>query len=185
MKRINNISKILLATTLSLTMGLTGCNSNSNEKNGTTEVKTERDFTPLEKEISKLKDFQKTDKVYDNKDLEPFNKMQGYLYSIKEANVGEDLELIELIPPTKEGLAELEKDGEDYHFISNVIIPCCFIYIEAYEEWAKYYPRLMNDTDFSGYARVNDDYIYATREELEEAFSVNERSQFVQYKLSK
>lgn len=171
-------------------MTMTGC---SNEKTSqkednnvvTSEEPVEKELTPLEKEISELKDFQEVDKTYDNKDLEPFNKMQGYLYSIKEANVNEDLELIELIPPTKDGLAELDKDGEEYKFIGNVIVPCYFIYIEAYEEWAKYYPRLMNDTDFSGYARVDDEYIYATPEELEKTFSISERSQAVQYKLTK
>lgn len=172
MKRINNISKILLATTLSLTMGLTGCNSNSNEKHGTTEVKTERDFTPLEKEISKLKDFQKTDKVYDNKDLEPFNKIQGYLYSVNEQYGRDSVEIIELIPPTKEGLAELEKYGENYKFISNVIIPCCFQYTDE-REWVKRYPFQMNEEIKTYWNRADPKYLYATQEELMDFVSSN------------
>ena len=172
MKRINNTSKILLVIFLSLTMGLTGCSSNSNEKNGTTEVKTERDFTPLEKEISKLKDFQKTDKVYDNKDLELFNKIQGYLYSVNEQYGRDSVEIIELIPPTKEGLAELEKYGENYKFISNVIIPCCFQYTDE-REWVKRYPTHMNEEIKTYWHRADPKYLYATQEELMDFVSSN------------
>ena len=172
MKRINNTSKILLATTLSLTMGLTGCNSNSNEKNGTTEVKTEKEFTPLEKEISELKDFQKTDKVYDNKDLELFNKIQGYLYSVNEQYGRDSVEIIELIPPTEEGLAELEKDGEDYHFISNVIIPCSFYFTDE-GNWVKCYPAHMNEEIKAYWFRADMEYLYTTQEELNNVFGSN------------
>lgn len=126
--------------------------------------------------------------MYDNKDLEPFNKMQGYLYSIKEANVGEDLELIELIPPTKDGLAELEKDGEDYHFISNVIIPCYFVNV-SYNDmgWTKYYPIQMNEKDKSKYFAADPEYLYATDEELNDVFgntdaTKDENYQYIFYK---
>lgn len=172
MKRICNTSKILLATTLSLTMVLTGCNSNSNGGNGTTEVKTERELTPLEKEISELKDFQKTDKVYNNKDLEPFNKMQGYLYSVNEKYGRDSVEIIKLIPPTKEGIAELEKDGENYKFISNVIIPCSFYFTDG-GNWVKCYPAHMNEEIKAYWFRADMEYLYITQEELNDVFGSN------------
>lgn len=184
MKRINNTSKILLATTLSLTMGLTGCNSNSNEKNGTTEVKTERDFTPLEKEISELEDFQIIEKTYDNKDLEPFNKMQGYLYSIKEVNGKDSIENISLIPPTEKGKEYLEKDGDYYEIIDNVIIPC-YIYYTSDGEWVKRYPTRMGETQLGRYVAAPEEYLYTSQDELNQMFGSQKEEFGNQFQLTK
>lgn len=169
--------KVLLIVTLSLTMGLTGCSSKENNKpndeNGSTKVDSKKELTPLEKEISELVDWQVTDKVYENKDLEPFNKMQGYLYSVNEASGKGAVEVIELTPPTAEGLAELEKYGQEYNFIDNVIIPCYFE-LTSEKMWVKRYPVHMNEDIKTYWFRADPEYLYATQEELNDVFSSNE-----------
>ncbi|MEG0276461.1 MAG: hypothetical protein RR630_05480 [Coprobacillus sp.] len=169
-----NTLKIILSSAIFLSpFALTGCSKQEKEQpSGKTNTEVEpktKELTVLEKEIKELKDFQVVDKVYDNKDLEPFNKMQGYLYSINETPGRDNVEVIELLPPTKEGLKVLEKSGENYRFINNVIIPCYFEYTDE-NTWVKRYPSNMNQTIKTYWFRADSKYLYSSDEELNKFF---------------
>lgn len=174
---MKTIRKVLLVIILSLTIGLTGCSSKENNKsNGQNEAKKiepEKELTPLEKEISELQEFQTTDKIYDNKDLEPFNLMQGYLYRVVKGKV--DVEIVELTgPDDKESLEKLETDGYEYIFVDNVIIPIYFAYDENECKWYKLYYVHMNSKDSEYPVRMDDKYRYISDEELTELFGTED-----------
>lgn len=174
---MKTIRKVLLVATLSLTMGITGCsskeNNNPNDGDGTTEVEPKRELTSLEKEISELQEFQTTDKIYDNKDLEPFNLMQGYLY--RKIKGKDETEVVELTgPDNEEALQELQSNGYTYVFIDNVIIPIYFSYDENEGKWYKMYYKHMNSKDITYPIRMDDKYRYISDEELTELFGTDD-----------
>lgn len=172
--------KIMLSGAFILSpLALTGCSKQENSQTGgepTTEVEPTpegkpevKELTPLEKEISEIEDFQVVNKVYDNKDLEPFNKMQGYYYNVSR-NGKDARQIIEYIAPDEQGLAKLEQFGEDYELINMVIVPCYFAYSEYSEEWLKLYPTYMNETNSLYYVFVDESYKYISDEELNKTF---------------
>lgn len=187
MKSLSNIKKVLLAIFLSLTMGLTACtvkeNENSNNGNGATEeeVEPKKELTPLEKEISELEEFQITDKIYDNEDLEPYNLIQGYLYRIGKGR--DETEIVELTgPDDKEAMQQLQSDGYQYTFLNTVVMPTYFAYDENEQKWYKLYDKHINMKGKMFPVEIDDKYRYASDEELTELFGIDDpfiKKQFV------
>ncbi len=160
--------------------GLTGCSGNHDKPNDTqpttqdvvTETKpdTNLEKTPEELEAEALQDFQivPDGKTYNNEILERYNKIQAYRYIV---NPGRDQsEVIELIPPTEEGLAELQKNGRVHQFIESVILPCCFVFYTKDEGWIKTHPGKMWDTRRDFYVVSNKQYKYISDEDLYKLF---------------
>lgn len=177
MKSLGNIRKVILASILTFTMGLTACtvkeSENSNNEKETTEVEPKKELTPLEKEISELKDFQKTDKIYDNEDLEPYNLIQGYLYRIAKGR--DETEIVELTgPDDKEAMQQLESDGYQYTFLNTVVMPTYFAYDENEQKWYKLYDKHINMKDKVLPVRMDDKYRYTSDEELTELFGIDD-----------
>lgn len=188
MKSLGNIRKVILASILTFTMGLSACtvkeSENSNNEKETTEVEPKKELTPLEKEISELKDFQKTDKIYDNKDLEPYNLIQGYLYRVVKGR--DESEVVELTgPDDKEAMQQLQTDGYQYIFEDTVVMPTYFSYDENDEKWYKLYHNHLNMKETTAPIRMDDKYRYTSDEELTELFGIDDSFVKKQFTLKK
>lgn len=188
MKSLGNIRKVILISTLTFTMGLTACtvkeSENSDNEKETTEVEPKKELTPLEKEISELKEFQTTDKIYDNKDLEPYNLIQGYLYRVVKGR--DESEVVELTGPEgKEAMQQLQTYGYQYIFKNYVIIPIYFSYDENEKKWYKMYYEHMNMKDSEYPVRMDDKYRYISDEELTALFGIDEPYIDKQFTLTK
>lgn len=181
------LKKLLLSMVLVFTTAtLSGCSNKTgdNQQPSETEIKEK---TSYELELETLQDFQVVDKTYDNKDLEKYNKMQGYLYRVDVMGKGGLIrETIQLFPPTEEEIAREEAiDNDKITFLNNVIVPCYFTYSDYSSKWLKIYPTTMGETNTMYYQAVDEQYKFTSDEELTKLFGIEETDVNRQFELNK
>ena len=159
--------------------GLTGCSGN-NDKPEEIQTPTEDvlepvvpEKTPEELEIEQLQDFQVVDKDYNNEILESYNKIMGYEYTVTRG-ADQHTEIWVISPDDQEGMARLQKDGDNYRLSRRLILPCCFINSEYVGRWLKKCPIEDGNKDKDYYMAVDDKYKYISDEDLDIIFEGEE-----------
>lgn len=192
--------KLLLSSGLVIasSIGLTGCNGNTDKPKDpqlpTEDVvePVEPEKTPEELEVEALlKTFEGSDptvfpvvdKDYDNAILERYNKTMGYLYKV--ARGYDEHEELRYIPPTEEGLAELQQHDYKYTLTARVIIPCCFIYSSYSNGWMKICPQTMKEINPDNFKVVDDKYRATSDDVLNEVFGTEKVDEYQSFDLEK
>ncbi len=178
--------------------GLTGCSGN-NDKPEEIQTPTEDvlepvapEKTPEELEVEALlktfeggdpSEFPVVDRDYDNAILERYNKTMGYLYNVTFGN--DQHEELHYIPPTEEGLAELQQHNHKYTLIARVIIPCYFKYSSSKNKWRKVCPQTMKEIDPTLFKAVDDKYRATSDDVLNEVFGTETVDEYQSFDLEK